>query len=130
MEEETASKIEPLLDEYREQRTALKKMIEELEKVKENISRLFPESMDKRYLYAFEQKVKSATELFKAILEIRKEVSKNIKDEIEIRRKLGEGGLGGEDEETDVSIAKMAKKVEELNSGREQKEKVIDLRKG
>ena len=119
--EETNSKIESLLSEYKEQRDALKIMIEELEKVKAKIDRLFPESLDKRYIYAFEQKVKSATELFKAILEMRKEVSKNIKDEIEIRRKLG--GANGEEEDGDsiLSIAKIAKKVEELNGTKEQK---------
>lgn len=126
--EETNNKIESLLSEYKEQRDALKVMIEELEKVKSKIDKLFPESLDKRYIYAFEQKVKSATELFKAILEMRKEVSKNIKDEIEIRRKLGEGGTGEEDEDSMMSIAKIAKKVEELNGPREQKEKIIRMK--
>ena len=125
---EENNKIEVLLLEYREQRDALKVMIQELEKVKEKIDKLFPDSIDKRYLYAFEQKVKSATELFKAILEMRKEVSKNIKDEIEIRRKLGEGGTGENDEESLMSIAKIAKKVEELNGTREQKEKIIRMK--
>ena len=121
--EEINTKIESLLSEYGEQRTALKEMVKELELVKAKIDKLFPDSIDKRYLYAFEQKVKSATELFKAILEMRKEISKNIKDEIEIRRKLGEGGT----EEEEMNIGRLAKRVEELMP-KQQKEKIIALK--
>ena len=40
----------------------------------------------------FEQKVKTATGIFSAILDIRKEISKNIKDEMEMLRRMpGDG---------------------------------------
>lgn len=89
VENKSNEKYEKLLVEYRDQREALKILIDELEKLKKDIDKLFPERLDKRYLGGlFDQKIKAATEMFKAILELRKEIAKNVKDEFEMRRKL------------------------------------------
>ena len=61
----------------------------------------------------FEEKIKATTELFKAMLDIRKEISKSVKDEIEMRRRMMEketSDFTGED-----SIAEFAKKINEMN---------------
>lgn len=104
--------IEELLSEVKEQRNALKLMILDLEVIKGKIDKLFPETLDKRFVRFFEEKVKSATGLFNSILDMRKEITKSLKDEIEIRRKLdgeNDDGLG------DLDIQKLASKVEKLN---------------
>ena len=63
-------RVEELIKEYREQRDALKVMIVDLEKIKQKVNTLFPETLDKRYAMFFEQKVKAATGLFSAVLEM------------------------------------------------------------
>jgi len=80
--------LENLLDEFKTQRDELKKLILELEKFKNHLSGLFPSTLDKRYVRLFEEKVKTVTELFKTILDIRKEINKTLKDEFELRRKI------------------------------------------
>ena len=86
---ENQQKIDNLLDEYNEHRNSLKIMINELEELRKKVDKLFPEKLsDARFMRFFEAKINTATELYKAVLDIRKEFSKSIKDEIELRRRL------------------------------------------
>lgn len=103
--------INGLLVEYKNQRDSLLGLITELEKIKSKVEMLFPEQLDKRHAMFFEQKVKAVTELFKSILEIRKEISKSIKDEIEYRRKVDKETVMNEigEEEIREMAAKVAK---------------------
>lgn len=103
--------VESLLAEFKVQRDAILVMITDLEGFKSKIDKLLPNSLDARYLRFFEEKVKSATELFKTILEMRKELQKSLKDEIELRRKIDieEGGVGIEDT---IDVRKIAERVE------------------
>lgn len=80
--------IENLLVEFAGQRDEIKEMLGELEILKKNIDSLFPETMDKRYKLFFDEKVKAATSFFNVLLDMRKELIKSLKDEIEIRRKI------------------------------------------
>jgi uncharacterized protein YukE len=104
--------FEKLLVEYKEQREELKSMILELRKYKDKIGKIFPDNLDHRYVRYFEEKVKAVTELYKAILDIRKEISKNIKDEMEFRRKISP--KNNEDEDMN-DIRKMVHIVEQYN---------------
>ena len=108
-----------LVEEFVEQRNSLKKMIEDLEVFKSKIDTLLPDKIDKRFVRYFEEKIKAVTELFKAILDIRKEISKITKDEFELRRKLD---VGDDDEDIDgmFDIKKIADKVDKIR-----KQKVI-----
>ncbi len=110
--------IDDLINEFKQNRIELKKMILDLEILKENINKLFPNTLDQRYMRFFEEKIKSATALFNSLLDIRKEIGKSLKDEIELRRKI-------EKEETDdfesdmskvIDIRQMAKKIENLKN--------------
>ena len=107
MDEKKIELIDGLVTEYREQRVALKIMIQDLEKIKEKVDTLFPESIDKRYVRFFEEKVKSVTGLFSAILGIRKEICNNIKDEMEMIRRID-----GNSEEDLGDISELASQVE------------------
>jgi len=110
-----------LLEEFTSQRESLKDMIVELEQIKKNIDKLFPDNIDKRYIRFFEEKVKTTTELFKAILDMRKEIIKSIKDEFEIRRKIENNK---EDEENFdineiINISKLSKKIEQIRKDKD-----------
>jgi len=100
-----------LLEEYSQQRRELLRMVNELEQLKVGIEKIFPERLDARYTRFFEEKIKAVTELFKAILDIRKEISKNVKDEIEIRRKFPVDDNKNEM----LDIRTLAKRIEQLN---------------
>lgn len=110
----SVDKYEELIGEFITQRDAIKLMIIDLEKIKQKIDTLLPDSLDKRFIRFFEEKVKSITEVFRVMLDLRKEIIKNTKDEIELRKKF----LGGDDDDFDIdsifNIKKLADKVEKL----------------
>lgn len=106
-----------LIDEFKKQRLAIQSMIDDLEKFKTKIDTLLPESLDKRYIRFFEEKIKSVTELFKVMLDMRKEIIKNTKDEFELRRKLNSS------DDTDIGIFDIKKIAERVDNLRKNKEK-------
>ena len=81
-------KIELLLCEFEYHRDSIKTMIVDLEEIKQHIDKILPKNLDARYIRFFEEKVKTITALFTSLLEMRKEIAKSVKDEIEIRRKI------------------------------------------
>lgn len=99
-----------LLQEYKENRDALKELLKDIEAIKEQVSSIFPERIDKRYKYLFEEKIKTATSFFNSLLDIRKEISRSLKDEMDLRRKLAGTGIG--DLESLLNIAELADRVE------------------
>jgi hypothetical protein len=105
--------IDNLLNEYIEHRSAIKIMIVDLEKLKDKIETILPEKMDKRFKFFFEEKIKTITQLFSSLLDMRKEIAKSVKDEIELRRKItketDKDDSGFEDL---LDIRKIANKVE------------------
>lgn len=102
-----------LIGEFKIQRDAIMGMISDLEGIKKNIDRLIPEQLDARYVRFFEEKVRSITELFKTLLDMRKEITKNLKDEIDLRRRL-EIKDTLEDIEKIIDIRGLAGKVEQF----------------
>jgi len=104
-------KIEYLLGQYEEQRDALKLMIQDLEKIKAKVDTILPDRLDNRFVRFFEEKIKTISNLFQTVLEIRKEIIKSVKDEFEIRVKVI---LGDEIEDSLTDIRDLAKKVEKL----------------
>jgi len=81
-------KAQELLKEYDDHRDAIKLMIVDLEGLKVNIEKLIPTQLDARHIRFFEEKIKAITSLFSTLLEMRKEIAKSVKEEIEIRRKV------------------------------------------
>jgi hypothetical protein len=111
MEQSNQEIIHELLLEFKEHRNAIKKMISDLEEIKANVDRLIPAKLDARYARFFEEKVKSVTELFKTLLEMRKEIQKSLKEEIDLRRKVD---ISGEEQDIEkiIDIRSLADKVE------------------
>jgi len=124
-------KIDELLAEYQDQRIALKLMIDDLEKIKTKIDTILPERLDNRLVRFFEEKIKTITALFQTVLDVRKEILKSVKDEVEIRTKVS---LGDDIEESLEDIRGLAKKVEKLQKEAklldEEKIKDIDKEEG
>lgn len=105
--------LDKLLDEFEEQRIEIKAMISDLERLRGKIDLLLPEQLDARFMRFFEEKVKTLTSFFSILLDMRKEITKNLKEEIELRRKFkDEGELGGIEEYLD--IRHFASKVEDF----------------
>jgi hypothetical protein len=104
--------IQNLLEDFTTQRQALLSMVEDVEKLKADIDKLFPEKLNARYANFFEEKVKTAVSMFNVLLDIRKELLKTTKDEIDIRRKVtGKGDLNEL-----IDVRKLASKMENFES--------------
>ena len=116
-------RIDFLLKEYDDHRDAIKSMIADLEKIRVRVDTLIPDNLDARYMRFFEEKVKSITGLFNSLLEMRKEIAKSVKDEIEIRRRIK-----GDDDLIDIEdmldVRSMANKIDKF------KEETITAQKG
>ena len=113
VKDEQQERIDFLLKEYDDHRDALKSMIADLEKIRERIDTLIPDNLDARYMRFFEEKVKSITGLFNALLDMRREIAKSVKDEIEIRRRIK-----GDDDLIDIEdmldVRSMANKIDKF----------------
>ena len=124
-------RTEVLLKEYDDQRIALKLMIDDLEKIKVKVDTILPDRLDNRLVRFFEEKIKTITSLFQTMLDVRKEILKSVKDEVDIRTKVN---LGTDIEESLEDIRGLAKRVEKLQKETklldEEKTKDIDKEKG
>jgi len=107
--------LDVLISEFKENRDALKVMIVDLEKLKEKIYLIFPDKVDTRYIRFFEEKVKAATSLFNSILDVRKEINRSLKEELELKRKLDENDDNGTES---IDIRSLATKIELLNKNK------------
>ena len=128
--EELQDRVTYLLQEYDDHRDAIKAMIIDLEKIRERIDVLIPNTLDARYIRFFEEKVKSITGLFITLLEMRKEIAKSVKDEIDIRRKVrsDEKGIDLEDM---LDVRSMANKIDDFKkkTKKVQKSRIEDIEK-
>jgi len=107
--------IQGLLNDFQIQRLSLLKMIDDVELLKNDIDKLFPKKLDARYSKFFEDKVKTAVSMFNVLLDIRKELLKTTKDEIDIRRRVvGKGDLNDM-----VDVRKLAKKIENFDAAKD-----------
>ena len=109
MDSNNQERIGLLIEEFGIQRADLKNMIVDLEKIREKVDKLIPETLDSRFIRLLDEKVKSITDLFRVLLDIRKEIMKSLKEEIEVRRK---DDLDNDDQDFDVR--QVAREVEKL----------------
>lgn len=112
-------RFKELLDEYIEHRAEIKKMIVDLEELKKGIDRLIPQNLDARLMRFFEDRIKAITALFTTLLDMRKEIAKSVKDEIELRRKLGSGDDPSQEIEKYLDIRKYADKIDQFHKQKE-----------
>ena len=105
--------IDELLKEFVEHRDAIKSMIKDLEEIKANVDKVIPTRLDARHIRFFEEKVKSVVALFNSLLEMRKEIARCVREEIEIRRKIDKGEKEFDLDEM-FDVRKFAEKVDEF----------------
>jgi hypothetical protein len=105
-------KSDQLLEEFKHQRDEIIKMVSEIETLKTNISKLFPEKMDSRYSHFFEEKVKTMTAFFNVLLDMRKEILRSLKDEMELRKRVDQGELNQAELEGILDIRKITEKLD------------------
>ena len=118
--------IDQLIVQFEDQRKAILEMIDQLETIKQKIDLLIPDTLDKRYLRFFEEKVKTITNLFTTLLEMRKEITKNLKEEIEIRRKIIMKETDFDFEST-IDVRKIADKIETFKKKRKNIKEKLDI---
>jgi len=119
MDNEKQSIMDELIAEFKIHRNAIMDMIKDLEEIKATINRLIPTTLDSRYVRFFEEKVKTITEVFRTLLDMRKEIQKSLKEEIDIRRKSGSAVGDDDDIEQYLNIRKLADKVEEFKNSKD-----------
>jgi len=118
---EIEDKINDLLNEFKTQRDAIKEMIEEIEKMRCQVALLFPDTIDARTRKFLEDKIKAMVGFYNVLLDMRKEVSKSVKDELELRRRMTEDDFDPEDIDNLLDISEISKKVEKFQ---QQKDKI------
>ncbi|MGD2072079.1 MAG: hypothetical protein PVG65_01130 [Candidatus Thorarchaeota archaeon] len=123
---EAQTQIEELLDEFKIHRNEIKQMISELSKIKDRVDTLIPTKVDGRYVRLFEEKVKAMTNLFGTLLEMRKEISKSLKDEIDLRRKAEVKGDLGDIIEDELDFGAIAEKIESFKESRQKLKEKFD----
>ena len=122
-------KVEQLLRVFEENRNAIMEMISDLEKLKNKLDTIFPENTDARHMRFFEEKVKAVSSFFNVLLDMRKEINKSLKDEMEMRRKVE-----GKDSEIELEelldvrgAAEKIKRFEDITQ-KLKKERVKDIK--
>lgn len=108
-------KVEYLLGIFEENRSAIMEMIKDLEKLKDKLDTIFPQTTDARHMRFFEEKVKAISSFFNVLLDMRKEINKSLKDEIEMRRRT-EGKEGEIDIEGLLDIRGATRKIESFQA--------------
>ncbi len=116
--------IEDLLTEFKEQRDSVKSMLVDIESIRTKVDQLLPESIDKRYVILFEQRIKTITELFKILMDMRKEISKSLKEEIDMRKRMTTDDSFNIEDMLDISG--MAKQFENLRKKAKKVEKQVE----
>lgn len=129
MEQTNNDIIQDLLKEFKVHRDAISGMILDLEDIKNTVDKLIPKNLDSRYARLFEERIKSITELFKTLLEMRKEIQKSLKEEIDLRRKIKTED-GDADLEELLDVRSMVDRIEQFKSSRQKlKDKTIEKAK-
>lgn len=108
------AKVEELLTQFGIQRNAIQDMIDEVEALRTQVSQLFPETIDARTRKFLEEKVKTMVGFYNVLLDMRKEISKSIKEEMDMRRRLTDEELDLDDVDSLLDIGSLAKKVEKF----------------
>lgn len=110
--------IKDLIDELTNNRSALLVMIEDLEKLKEKVDVLIPNTLDNRNVRYLQMKIESASTLFETLLKIRQEITKLILSEIEVRNK--------NDDQDIPDLYDISEKLDMLRKQKENTEKTIE----
>jgi predicted nucleic acid-binding Zn-ribbon protein len=123
--------VEGLLKEFKAQRDQIKDMVDEVEGLRQQVGQLFPEALDARTRRFLEDKVKAMVAFYNVLLDMRKEISKSIKDELDVRRRLDTDDFDPEDVDSLLDIRELSKKVEKFTDDKHRLQRTrLDKHKG
>jgi hypothetical protein len=103
-----------LLKEFKDQRDKIKEMVVEVEDLQEQVSLLFPDKVDARTRKFLEDKVKTMVAFYNVLLDMRKEISKSVKEELDFRRRLENEEFDPEDLSELLDVSELSKKVDQF----------------
>lgn len=87
-EEYNNDKLDDLLKGIEENRSHYSGMLSDITKLRAQLDKLLPDTMDYRKKFLFEERMKTITSVIGMELDIRKSLEASYKTEIELRRKL------------------------------------------
>ena len=106
-----------LLAKYSQSRSELEGDLKDITKLKDHMATLFPTDINFRNKFVLEEKIKSSTSFYSAMLSIRQEINRSLSKEIDIRRALNVKS----DENGGIDIRKLADEVESLQKADKKK---------
>jgi len=110
--------VTELLIEFKDQRNKIKEMVVEIEKLAAAVQLLFPETIDARTRRFLEDKVKTMVAFYNVLLDMRKEISKSVKEELEVRRRLESEDFDPDDIDELLDIRDLSKKIEKFEKAK------------
>jgi hypothetical protein len=117
--------VQTLLNEFEKQRNEIKDMVVEIEKMRVQVALLFPDVIDMRTRKFLEDKIKAMVGFYNVLLDMRKEISKSVKDELEFRRRITDDDFDPENIDELLDISELSKKVEKF----QQKKDTIKMKR-
>lgn len=106
--------VQTLLNEFEIQRNEIKDMVVEIEKMRQQVALLFPDVIDMRTRKFLEDKIKAMVGFYNVLLDMRKEISKSVKDELEFRRRITDDDFDPENIDELLDISELSRKVEKF----------------
>lgn len=123
--------IQNLLSEFQLQRNEIKDMVIEIEKMRIQVGLLFPDVIDMRTRKFLEDKIKAMVGFYNVLLDMRKEISKSVKDELEFRRRITDDEIDLDDIDELLDIGELSRTVEKFQDKKDKiKAKRIKNHKG
>lgn len=120
-----------LLIEFKEQREQIKGMVTEVEMLRDQMSMLFPEKINATTRKFLEDKIKTMVSFYNVLLDMRKEISKSVREELDFRRRLENEEFDPDDISDLLDISDISKKVEKFKENKQKlQNKRIEKSKG
>lgn len=101
-----------LIKELSTNRKDLHKIVKDVEALRERLNEIIPTKLDYRHRNILENKLKTIATVISSELQVRKQIDDNIKLEVELRTKTGEGEESPEQRQKDIRM--LAEALEEL----------------
>ena len=101
-----------LIEELSKNRKDLHKIVKDVEALREKLNDIIPSKLDYRSRHLLENKLKTIATVISSELQVRKQIDDNIKLEVELRTKTGEGEVSQEQRQRDIRM--LAEALEHL----------------
>jgi len=122
-----------LIEELSDNRKDLHGIVKDVEKLRNQLGSVLPANIDFRNRYILENKIKTIAAVISSELQVRKQIDDNIKLEVDLRSKTGEGDISPEKRQSDIrELADALETIERENKKRreekeQEEEKVVEL---